>query len=74
MPSTLEFVSGYLDDLGVGGKVSSVINDIKMIEVEALKVGLSLNHLNCKIISSDSSSYQVLHDAGLDFSVRPLSL
>ena len=68
-----EFVSGYLDDLGVGGRVSSVINDIKMIELEALKVGLSLNHLKCEIISSDSSSCQALHDAGFFLSV-PLSL
>ena len=69
-----EFVSGYLDDLGVGGRVSSVINDIKLIELEALKVGLSLNHLKCEIICSESSSCQALHDAGLFFSVRsPLS-
>ena len=65
-----EFVSGYLDDLGIGGNVSSVINDIKMIEVEASNVGLSLNHFKCEIISSDSSSCQALHDAGLLFNVR----
>ena len=52
----------------------SVINDIKLIQLEALKVGLSLNHLKCEIICSESSSCQALHDAGLFFSVRsPLS-
>jgi hypothetical protein len=64
-----EFVSGYLDDLGIVGNVSSVINDIKMIEVKASNVGLSLNHFKCEIISSDSSSCQALHDAGLLFNV-----
>ncbi len=46
-----EFVSGYLDNLGVGGRVSSIINDIKLIELEGLKVGLSLNHFKCEIIA-----------------------
>ena len=63
------FVSGYLDDLGVGGLVSSVITDIKSIEEQAHKVGLSLNHSKCEIISSDPSSSKALNDAGLFFSV-----
>ena len=62
-------MSGYLDDLGVGGLVSTAITGIKSIEEQAHKVGLSLNHSKCEIISSDPFSSKALNDASLFFSV-----
>ena len=42
---------GYLDDLTLGGEESVVAADVEMIEREAEKLGLHLNHAKCEVIS-----------------------
>ena len=39
-----EFRIFYLDDGTLGGRVDEVLRDFKLIEVEAAKLGLMLNH------------------------------
>ena len=48
------FISGYLDDVGVGGNVQSVIEDIQQLELEANELGLRLNYSKCEIIGLDT--------------------
>jgi hypothetical protein len=61
------FVSGYLDDVGIGGDVQSVVEDIQLVEFEATRLGLRLNHSKCEIIGLDISSRVTLTRAGLCF-------
>jgi len=61
------FVSGYLDDVGIGGDVQSVVEDIQLVEFEATRLGLRLNHSKCEIVGLDISSRVTLTRAGLCF-------
>jgi len=46
----VEFVGGYLNDFTVGGPIDSHITQVKILEVGAHSLGLSLNHSKCEII------------------------
>ena len=45
-----EFVSDYLDDIGVGGPVNVVAADIRQLENKACQFGLRLNYHKCEVI------------------------
>ena len=45
-----EFVSGYLDDIGLGGPVNVVTADIRQLENKVCQFGLHLNHHKCEVI------------------------
>ena len=47
-----EFVSGYLDDIGIGGEAKMVADDVMRLEQDARAVGLTLNHNKCEVIGS----------------------
>ena len=45
-----ELVSGYLDDIGIGGDVDSVTSDIARLKLGANSIGLSLNESKSEVI------------------------
>jgi hypothetical protein len=48
-----EFVSGYLDDIGIGGgEAKMVADDVMRLEQDARAVGLTLNYNKCEVIGS----------------------
>jgi Reverse transcriptase (RNA-dependent DNA polymerase) len=62
-----EFVSGYLDDIGIGGDVETVIRDIKRLEGSASELGLALNHSKCEVIGLTGQSRTAWLHSGLTF-------
>jgi hypothetical protein len=65
-----EFVSGYLDDVGVGDTVTRLIEQVRALEAAAARIGLRLNHDKCEIIGLDPSQRQLWSSAGLNFMER----
>ena len=61
------FISGYLDDVGIGGDVQSVIEDIQHLELEANELGLRLNYSKCEVIGLDKPSRAMWNQASLSF-------
>jgi hypothetical protein len=49
-----ELKIGYLDDITLGGKRTSVVVDIESLRFEAEKMGLALNDRKCEVIATDS--------------------
>ena len=49
------FVSGYLDDVGIGDTVPRLIDQVKAFESAALAIGLRLNHAKCEVIGLSSA-------------------
>ena len=68
-----ELVSGYLDDIGIGGEVSGVIADIRRIDREASACGLVLNHSKCEVIGLTPSNGRAWATSGLQFAERPVA-
>jgi hypothetical protein len=71
------FVSGYLDDVGLGDSVSSLIDRVRSLETEAHLLGLSLNHEKCEVAGLASEYVPLWDDSGLKFSrtnIQDLSL
>jgi hypothetical protein len=62
-----EFVSGYLDDIGIGGEVESVISDISRLELEAAAIGLALNHSKCEVIGLNNINREAWQLTGFNF-------
>ena len=54
--STLKssFAVFYLDDGTLGGSLQEVLSDLRLVEVEAAKLGLYLNHSKSELICDDS--------------------
>ena len=51
------FISGYMDDIALGGNIRDVARDVDYIRTEGEAIGLFLNNEKCEIISrSDTSS------------------
>jgi hypothetical protein len=46
---------GYLDDVSLGGDLSTVAQDVDILRCEAAKLGLTLNDKKCEVICSDAS-------------------
>ena len=65
-----EFVSGYLDDVGMGDTVQSLIDQIRCIEAAASSIGLQLNHAKCEIIGLSPSQRSLWESSGLQFLPR----
>ena len=51
-----EFVSGYLDDIGLGDNFPRLINHIQGLEAATQALGLSLNYSKCEVIGLSASS------------------
>jgi hypothetical protein len=62
-----EFVSGYLDDIGMGGDVRGVTADVQKLEHNAKARGLSLNHTKCEVIGLSPSNRRSWDASGLRF-------
>ena len=45
-----ELVLFYLDDGTIAGSLQDVLTDLRMIELEAFKLGLELNHSKSELI------------------------
>ena len=65
-----EYVTGYLDDVGVGDTVPRLIDQVRSFEVAAASVGLTLNHSKCEIVGLDESQRAAWEASGLNFQVR----
>jgi hypothetical protein len=68
----VEFISGYLDDVGLGDTVPRLINQVQQLEQACLAIGLRLNHSKCEVIGLSQSSQECWSKAGLDFRCRPI--
>ena len=62
-----EFVSGFLDDIGIGGEVSGVVADVRRLERDAEARGLALNHSKCEVIGLNDTNRPVWVASGLHF-------
>ena len=45
-----KFVSGFFDDIEIGGDVNSVTADVSRLERDAHALGLTLNHSTCEVV------------------------
>ena len=68
-----EFVSGYLDDIGIGGEVGSVTSDIAILERNAKAMGLSLNHAKCEVIGLNLNNREAWSLCDFQFQDTPLT-
>ena len=66
-----EFISEYLDDIGIGGPVGSAISDIRRLEDKAKSCVLLLNHGKCEVIGLNPTNRQEWSAAGLKFTECP---
>ncbi|HEY9805674.1 MAG TPA: reverse transcriptase domain-containing protein, partial [Candidatus Obscuribacterales bacterium] len=64
-----DFISGYLDDIAVGGETSKVASDVRNLSTQALKLGLELNQQKCEVISK---AHHDQHVFGFSFKQTPL--
>jgi len=67
-----ELVSGYLDDIAIGGETGTVASDVLKLECQAGAMGLHLNHHKCEIISKIPSNLQAWKSHGFNFKETPL--
>ena len=67
-----EFTSGYLDDVGLGDTVPRLIERIRLLEAEAKKIGLRLNHAKCEIFGLNLTFRTTWAASGLNFIIRPI--
>jgi hypothetical protein len=62
-----QIVTGYLDDLGVGDHVPHLIGRIQALEVQALSLGLVLNHHKCEVVGLAPADKVQWQASGLNF-------
>ena len=62
-----EFLSGYLDDIGMADSIDQVIQDTVQLERAAELVGLQLNHAKCQVIGITDQTRPTWVAAGLKF-------
>jgi hypothetical protein len=58
-----EFITGYLDDVGLGDTIPRLIDNIRVLEGAAAAIGLNLNHAKCEIVGLDRE-HRELWEAG----------
>ena len=66
------FVSGYLDDIALGGEAAVAISDIQRLELAAKTLGLSLNYNKCEVIGLSNLTRSLWDSAELYFTETPL--
>ena len=67
-----ELIIFYLDDGTLGGSVEDITQDLQIVEREAGKLGLQLNHAKSEIISHDHRAVSSMLEAVPDlYPVRP---
>ena len=64
-----EFVTGYLDDVGLGDTVPRLIEQVRSLEIVAASIGLSLNHSKCEIIGLQECQRSTWKASGLNFRI-----
>jgi hypothetical protein len=67
-----EFISGYLDDIGLGDTVTRLITQVQKLEHSCLSIGLRLNHAKCEVFGLTSTSQSEWDKSGLKFIARPV--
>ena len=65
-----EFISGYLDDVGLGDTVPRLIAQIRQLEAAAAKVGLQVNHDKCEVFGFSAVNRQMWDQSDLKFTVK----
>ena len=55
-----ELVLFYLDDGTIAGSLQDVLADLRLIEFEASKLGLELNHSKSEVISDQPSVQEAM--------------
>jgi hypothetical protein len=63
-----ELVTGYLDDVGMGGEATVVANDFLLLEKEAAKHGLLLNRSKCEVAGHSAATRSVFTSVGITLS------
>ena len=67
-----ELIIFYLDDGTLGGSVEDIMQDLQIVELEAGKLDLQLNHAKSEIISNDHRAVTSMLEAVPDlYPVRP---
>ena len=66
-----EFVSGFLDDIGIGGETNMVVSDVRLLESRAESIGLLLNHDKCEIIGNSPANRQIWSTEEWNFKETP---
>ena len=66
-----EFVSGYLDDIGLGDTVPRLVEQFRRLECAANNIGRQLNHDKCQILGLFAVSGPTWVKSGFNFVVRP---
>ena len=64
-----EFVTGYLDDVGLGDTLPRLAACIPSLEADASALGLSLNHAKCEIVELAPIDQEILRSANLNFTL-----
>ena len=67
-----EFISGYLDDVGLGDTVNRLITQVQHLERSCLSIGLRLNHAKCEVIGLTSTTQAEWDKSGLTFISRSI--
>jgi hypothetical protein len=66
------FVSGYFDDVGIGDRMADLAAHVRVLESEAMKIGLSLNYSKCKFICLSPHHDPSWSTSGFKFSHTPM--
>jgi len=67
-----KFMSGYLDDVGLGDTVLRLIKQIRRFESAATEIGLRLNQAKCEVFGIFTAMQAAWMASGLSFVIRPL--
>ena len=65
-------MSGYLDDIALGGEAAVAIADIQRLELAAKTLLLSLNYNKCEVIGLSNLTRSLWDSAELYFTETPL--
>ena len=65
-----DFVTGYLDDVGLGDTVPRLIDQMRSFETVAASVWLTLNHSKCEIVGLDEAQRAAWKASGFNLQVR----
>ena len=61
-----EFVVGYLDDVTIGGRADTVVEDFAMIESVCKSKGLFLNRLKCEVVGLSNETRTLFHSNNIE--------
>ena len=66
------FVSGYLDDVSMGGDAATVADDFNRLETDAARLGLTLNRSKCEVAGLTQESRDILSARGVNLNETSL--